>query len=304
MKLATTTCDYAHYYDDHKERLDALHRAGFRYVDLNMYTDVEMAPFMQDDWKDYTKALAACAEQLGLTFVQAHSPGGNPLGSAEERAKLIQTTRRSVEVCGMLGIPNTVSHAGWRTGIEREQYYEENLAFYREFFDVMDACGVNVLTENSTRANMGTAYYFYDGADMRDFLEYAGNPRLGACWDTGHANVEGHQYADLMALGSKHLKAVHINDNRGEKDEHILPFCGTMSIDEVMHGLLNCGYEGYFTLECGSTLRPSHYWLGDRRSFSGDCRLTDAPIEMKDKLEEAAFRFGKYVLTSYDCYEE
>lgn len=102
---------------------------------------------------------------------------------------------------------------------------------------------------------MGGNYYFYTGADMREFIDYAGHPLLGVCWDTGHANIEGSQYREILALGDT-LKAVHINDNRGERDEHILPFAGTASMDEVMQALADVHFDGYFTMECDSMLLP------------------------------------------------
>ncbi len=30
---------------------------------------------------------------------------------------------RSIEVCGILGIPNTVAHSGWASGIGKEEYF-------------------------------------------------------------------------------------------------------------------------------------------------------------------------------------
>ncbi|MBQ8508710.1 MAG: hypothetical protein IJ493_02270 [Clostridia bacterium] len=88
----------------------------------------------------------------------------------------------------MLGIPNAVIHTGWLDGVEKEQYYRDNLEFLRSFFPAMEKYGVNLLIENSTRANMGTKYFFYEGRDMMEFLEYANHPLLHAC-STAWANT-------------------------------------------------------------------------------------------------------------------
>ena len=59
---------------------------------------------------------------------------------------------------------------------------------------------------------------------------------LHACWDTGHANCEGSQYDDIITLG-KELFAIHYNDNHGAKDEHLIPFLGTLNHDEIINAL-------------------------------------------------------------------
>lgn len=304
MKLATTTGDFARVCHTPEACIAELYRAGFRYIDMSFYGDARMSSYlMKDDYLERAKKIKYFAEGLGMTFVQAHSPGGNSLKHDEQWQLLLDSTIRSVEVCAVLGIPFTVVHAGMAPGIGKDEFYEKNLEFYKLLYPVMEKTGVKVLTENSTRANMGEMYYFYNGADMKEFLDDAGHPLLGACWDTGHANCEGHNYRDLVDLG-RHLVAVHINDNRGGQDEHVLPFCGTVSMDEVMHGLIDNGFAGPFTLECDSKLRPGRYWLGNRVKFEGDKRLFDPPLALYRKMEEALFETGKYILQSYYLYEE
>ena len=304
MKLATTTADFARFCDKEEERIRRLVDAGFRYIDISFYGEAKTdSRYFAEDWLAYAEHLREYAQSLGASFVQAHSPEGNPLKKDGQWQLLLDSTIRSIEVCGILGIKNTVVHAGWRAGIGKEEYYRENLEFYKRLYPVMEKHDVAVLIENSTRANMGENYYFFTGADMRDFLVYAAHPLLGACWDTGHANIEGPQYDEIIALGD-YLKAVHINDNRGERDEHLMPFCGTVSMEEVMHALADIGFSGYFTFECDSTLRPGRYWLGDRRRFKGDKRLNNPPTELMQKLEEALYLAGVHILEQYRCFDE
>lgn len=301
MKLATTTEDFARFTGSETEKLDRLHAAGFRYVDLSIYgTKKDASPFQRDDWRDTVRTLAEHAKRLGMTFVQSHAPGGNPLIRDEKWQPLLDATIRAIEVCGALGIPNTVVHSGSRDGMSREQYFEEILSFYRLLFPYMEEHGVQVLIENSSAA---CGYrHFLDGAEMREFLDYAAHPLLGACWDTGHANIEGAQYDQILTLG-KHLKAVHVHDNIGKKDEHMMPFCGVCSMDEVVTALLDTGFTGPFTMEACSTLRPAKYWVGNRRSFERDTRLAEPPVELAQKMEEALFICGRYILTQYGIYE-
>ena len=51
MKIATTTGDFHLYCKSDEERIRELHRAGFRYIDLNMYRFTPDCAYMQQDWK-------------------------------------------------------------------------------------------------------------------------------------------------------------------------------------------------------------------------------------------------------------
>lgn len=304
MKIATTTGDFRNYCKDDESRIYELHRAGFRYMDLDMYVFNPDSPYMQSDWKKETNHLKEVAKNLGMQFVQAHSQGGNPLSEDSSHVDfIVDATIRSIEICKELGIKNTVVHSGYAKGISKEESFERNRTFYQKLFPAMECCGVNVLIENSTKANMGEMYFVNSGKDMREFLEYVGHPQLHACWDTGHGNCEGSQYQHILDLG-KELFAIHYNDNHGYKDEHLIPFLGTLNHDEIMHALLDVSFKGYFTLEASSCLIPKRYWLGGRKKFELDNRLAEPQLFMQRKLEELMYQTAEYILSSYNMFEE
>lgn len=302
MILATTTGDFACVLD-HAERVRLVFGAGFRHLDLSMYDVFPDDPLFSDGWREYALSLKALAEELGVDFVQAHSPSTNNLAGNEGYADAFWKTERAIEVCGVLGIENLVVHAGWDRSItDKDTWFEENRKFFRALIPAMERCGVNVLCENTTKANMPTWYYLFSGADMREFVDYVDHPRFGACWDTGHANIEGHQFDDILAMGDC-LWAIHFNDNRGKQDEHILPFMGTMNVDEVMHALMEIGFGGPLTFECNSILRPKNYWLGNRHSYAPDTRFSEPPMEIRRKMEKLMYDLGEHILTAYGLFE-
>ena len=47
------------------------------------------------------------------------------------------------------------------------------------------------------------------------------------------------------------------------------------------HALIDVGFGGYFTLECGSSIIKRKYRLGNRRPFDKDTRLADPPRFIK-----------------------
>lgn len=304
MKLATTTEDFNRFCGTYRDRVTCLYEAGFRYIDLSFYDVKQSAEFLLDEhWKENARELKAYAQELGMQFVQAHSPGGNPFADTEDAKKLIPYTERSILVCKELGIPNIVMHSGVESGMDKAAFFEKNREFHRRFIPVMEETGVNVLVENSTKVNMGTAYWVNSGADIREFVEYADHPQIQVCWDTGHGNCEGNQYEELTAIGDR-LYGVHINDNTGVSDLHTIPFLGTVNMDDVMHGLLEAGYKGYFTFESCSVLRPYNFWLGDRKRFEKDRRLSEPTLQLQKDIERFMYHVGEHILTAYDCFEE
>jgi len=306
MKIATTTGDFDFYCKTDAERVRELHRAGFRYIDLSLYSLTPDCVYMQDNWRDAVKELRALADNLGMQFVQAHSQGGNPLSDDSDHVDfLLAATVRSIEICGALGIPNTVVHNGFAKGMSREEWFVRNKAFYEKLFLAMERCGVNVLCENSTQANMKDRYFINTGRDMRAFIDFVGHPMVHACWDTGHANCEGSQYDEILSLG-KELYAIHYNDNHGVKDDHVAPFLGRMNHDEVLHALIDVGFEGYFTLECSSSLIQYDQWTGKRRRFAQkdtEARLREPQLFMQRHVEAMMYDTAKWMLESYGIWD-
>ena len=151
MKIATTSGDFTRFCATDEDRIRELHKAGFRYIDLSMYSFTPDCVYMQENWKDAVRKLQALTGELGMQFVQAHSQGGNPLSDDPEHLDfLLKATLRSIEICEMLGIKNTVVHNGCRVGLSKEAWFAENKAFYEKLLPTAERCGVNILCENST----------------------------------------------------------------------------------------------------------------------------------------------------------
>ena len=307
MKIATTTGDFGFYCNTDEERIRELHRAGFRYIDLSMYSFTPNCDYMQDNWREAVHRIKNLADELGMKFVQAHSQGGNPLSEDPEHVDfLLKATLRSIEICEILGIKNTVVHNGSASGITKDEWFAKNKSFYEKLFPTMERCGVNVLCENSTRSNMGDRYFINFGRDMREFIEYVGHPQIHGCWDTGHANCEGNQYDDIIALGDE-LYAIHYNDNHGSKDDHVAPFLGRLNHDEIMCALMDVGFKGYFTLECDSSLIRFNQWTGKRRRFEGqdiDPKLSEPQLFMQRHIEVMMYDTAKWMLEQYGVFEK
>ncbi|MDD3382018.1 MAG: sugar phosphate isomerase/epimerase [Bacilli bacterium] len=87
--------------------------------------------------------------------------------------------------------------------------------------------------------------------DYLDYiLENCNSKKLKFCFDSGHANAftkninnfNWNKYKDK-------LHCVHLHDNNGLCDEHLLPFTGNIDWNKLMIDLNNINYSGNLTLE-------------------------------------------------------
>jgi sugar phosphate isomerase/epimerase len=68
--------------------------------------------------------------------------------------------------------------------------------------------------------------------------------------DVGHANLQ--RYAPesfIRKILPGRLQGLHVHDNHGEKDEHIVPYLGDIRWEYVLEALAEINYTGDLTLE-------------------------------------------------------
>jgi len=309
MRLATTTADFSKYCETPAEIVRAFEGTGFKYLDYNFYKVIYPgSPFLGDNWMKEVEDAKEAADSLGFQFVQAHSPDYDPCNPSVNHEEGMLATIRSIEACAYLGIENIVVHPGigYKYPEERQAWFDFNKKFYTALFPVMEKTGVNVLIENGAENNVGDRCDFMKAQDMVDFVEYVNHPLLHICWDVGHANMRNtNQHDDIMLMG-KELYALHIQDNQGSFDEHTAPMMGTINMDAIMQGLIESGYKGYFTFEAGNMMPRENSWPHARYQFQGNMpsRLMNPSLELRRKAEALLYEIGKFILTSYDVFEE
>jgi sugar phosphate isomerase/epimerase len=96
---------------------------------------------------------------------------------------------------------------------------------------------VEVIPNGLSRA--GSLVHFVDEVDR---------PDVGICLDFGHAHLDG-DLMDTIDVVSEHLAAVHVHDNRGRADDHLVPFEGTIDWPSALTGIQKVGYDGPLMLE-------------------------------------------------------
>ena len=304
MEIATTIGEMYAFTESTADAVRQYENTGFKYLDYSFYNVLSNAsdPFMSDKWKDGVLEAKAAAEELGFKFVQAHAPSCDILGEGSDIG--LFATKRSIEACGMLGIKNMVIHSGispkYKYPHDKLAYFKANEPFFRALIPQMEKHGVSILFENTTIKHCGDGDFFpITGHDLNDFVEFMGHPLFGAAWDVGHANMDGiDHYTEIMTMG-KNLKALHIHDNDGKKDLHTAPFLGTLDFDSLMRGIIESGFDGYFTFESDGFFK---YKRSNNLDPNG--KLAHPSLEIKKAALPLLYLIGKTILTEYGLYEE
>ena len=230
--------------------------AGFTHLDMNFWdwSHDSRSPFKQNGWEAWVERIGAAAMRAGAVFTQAHAHVYNfyhfPAGNEHE-----EQIRRSIVGAGMLGIPWIVLHPSQRPDWEEPDSLGKMMADTVEYFrreaELAAQCGTGLALENAGRPASGLT----TAELLCELIDRVGMPNVGACWDTGHANLmKQDQPASIRVLGPR-LHALHIADNGGEKDDHTMPFVGQIDWFPITDALRGIRYDGDFTFEAHNFVR-------------------------------------------------
>jgi sugar phosphate isomerase/epimerase len=106
--------------------------------------------------------------------------------------------------------------------------------------------GVRVALELIPNALSGAAEL---SAFIEDTLE---DFDIGACLDYGHGHLGG-DLGDAIETLSGHIWTTHVHDNNGQRDEHLMPFAGSIDWDAAMMTTQKVGYDGVLMFEVAGT---------------------------------------------------
>ncbi len=255
---------------DLNEVLQVLHEIGYDTVDLGL-TPVASPDYVLrgDGWEKRIEAIGNTAAKLGITIAQSHlptpknasfdlDPNGKKPGYQEYFDECL---RRAYAASGMLGVPfGTVHPLTYLDAVSSsKELLERNRRYYDKFVEWGIRCRVGTAFENMRPDSPNWRFPARYGQNYRDLLELVDSfddPMVGVCWDTGHANhAQCKQGEALRAIGGR-LKNLHINDNHyGCRDEHLLPFMGTVDWPQFLSALAEIPYQGVLNYEVGNTAR-------------------------------------------------
>ncbi len=241
------------------ESVRILKEAGFDYIDFSFdaYTWTELL-----DEENFTKKIQEVkkyANQMGITFNQAHAPFGSSVGNEEKDEKIFQAIVNSIKYASILGaeiiVVHPKQHLEYKYNVELLK--QMNDEFYKRLIPYCEKYKVKVAVENMWRYQpISDRVIESTCARPEEFVDYvdsANSPWIVACLDVGHAALVDQDIAPFIkTLSAKRLKALHIHDVDYINDNHTLPGFGKINFEPVVKALKEIGYEGVFTLECSS----------------------------------------------------
>jgi sugar phosphate isomerase/epimerase len=235
------------------EFIPFLAQHGYSVLDLNLCEIMNPGSALRTDkWRSYVDQLKQYRTDLNLTYNQAHAPYHKQLYSLsnEEKENLTFEINRSLEIAGELEIPYIVLHAiSDAYGFSQKEHIEINMRWLEPFVENASSYGTYILLENLfTRLGEPEAFTT-NVQDLVALIDAFNSPYVGACYDFGHAHLTEYDHVENLKYLGKRLLALHVADNHGKEDEHLLPFYGTVPWEVCMKALKRINYRGDFTYE-------------------------------------------------------
>ena len=249
----------------YEKTVEMIADGGFDAIDFSFFPmDDPECPLYNDDAEDYMRSLRALAESKGVVFNQAHAPFGFP-GSdeADFENKVIPKVARAMKLASILGVKIIIVHPLHHIvpykGNEK-MLFDLNVKFYKALIPYCEEYGIKVATENMWQRDRNRGCIIHDtcsrAEEFNAYLDAIDSPYIVGCLDLGHCGLVGEDAAEMIrAMGSKHIKALHVHDNDYLADLHVPPFYGKMDWNAITKALADINYEGDFTFECDNVYK-------------------------------------------------
>jgi sugar phosphate isomerase/epimerase len=191
------------------------------------------------------REFAGALQDQGLSLHSMHSPTERELSPGREsgvpisicdperirRVDAVDEVKRVLEVAERIPYRFLVQHLG------HSHEHKSARAIDGAFNSLEHLCifakerGVTIALEN-------TPSEFGSPEALCELIRETHLRDLKFCFDTGHAHREA-GIPKSLELMRERIVTTHVHDNHGEKDEHLLPFEGSIDWDETLHALAN-----------------------------------------------------------------
>ena len=152
-----------------------------------------------------------------------------------------------------IGIKNMVLHCDnlLNSALSKSEKIERNIRSLKKIANYIKDKDITICLENLRHYNDKNEILVDKSADdLLYIIEQVGSDRFGICLDTGHLNLTLKNQREFILKAGDKLKALHIADNQGKSDQHMMPFArGNVDFEEVVKALKEIGYTGIFNLE-------------------------------------------------------
>ena len=247
-------CAPARIYFDHPKgrfsytaMVDYFERVGIGAIDMSL----EGLDFSDGSWRSVLYAASRRAQEKNISLPLCHLSFymPNPKDGAL-MAKYGEELMHGIDAAALMGIGRAVTHpiAFYSKDATYGDWVRANMAFLTPVVEYAKEKGVRICIENMPSYKEAPDNHLY-GSCALNISSLAEKLGCGICWDTGHANISGYRQSEQLAVIGDRLDALHIHDNDGLQDSHLVPFDGNIDWDDVASGLRCCGFSGILDIE-------------------------------------------------------
>src|ERR1700682_2180294 len=183
---------------------------------------------------DDAREMASWLAGNNLTLHSIHSPttrdsfptreSGTPLSISDpermRRQEAVDEIKRALDLVEYVPFRYCVQHVSRPRDIPDQRLWDAAFSSLELLSLFARQRGVTLALEN-TPGEMASP------ANLKNFLEQPRLTKVKLCFDAGPAQLEGGAVAGLEAVPDL-VVTTHVHDNHGERDEHLLPYEGTI----------------------------------------------------------------------------
>lgn len=216
-------------------------QAGFLLVSLSG-GDYERSGYLTAAGREHIRDVC---QREGIVIDSIHAPlsGSIDISHLDSgvREDSVQIMKKAVYACSELGCSLLIMHLSNRFSeqdlcsriVNARHSLEELVPYAREK-------KIRIAVENLIAPAANSLF--------RTMVQENKGATVGVCFDTSHAHVVKELFSFMGDYGSR-IIAVHISDNKGMLDDHMLPYEGSIDWPQFMSGFSRIGYSGSFLLE-------------------------------------------------------
>lgn len=280
MKLSVSSCAFNGLYKNTAKQLEACSKTKFKNIDLSLSFVCDNKDFQKD-----IDEILLNKEKYGISFTMGHTPYRfNPLLNDETFDKQLNEVENAIIAASKIGIDRVTAHGGWSCAENKTDLLNKNVEYFKRVLECAEKYNVIVMLENISSKLRKCLLDIETPEDILYIADKLNNhPLFKACWDTGHANTMGlEQYNNITNLKGL-IYGVHLQDNFGYNDDHMVPLLGTINFDEVIQGLKDIDYKGPFNFEV-HVFNNGNTWPNFRNKYTENYKGDELLFEPDDEL--------------------
>ena len=224
-----------------EDRLKEFSKAGFKYIEFS--TEDGDILLSRGKPRAEGETYRRIANDMGIEVLQGHL---NIHAEILNRSDL-EGLKVWLELFSSIGIKNCVLHYGGNnmSNYPPKVLLEKRGEALKELKNIISGSDMRICLENLLSADD------HDCSKLKALINYVGEDNMGICLDTGHLNLTSGDPAAFVSEAGTLLHALHLTDNEGNYDQHLMPFFGrgTVPWKPFLKALGASSYNGLFNFE-------------------------------------------------------